>query len=58
MVYGVWFVWGVLGDALTCAASLGWLAGQFWRYSEYGCLADGPALCHVVPLEGEECSPF
>ena len=37
MVYGVWFVWGVLGDALSCAASLGWLAGQFWRYSEYGC---------------------
>uniref|UniRef100_A0A2N9HLE0 Uncharacterized protein n=1 Tax=Fagus sylvatica TaxID=28930 RepID=A0A2N9HLE0_FAGSY len=26
VVYGVWVVWGVLGDALSCAASLGWLA--------------------------------
>ena len=58
MVYGVWFIWGVLGDALSGAAFMGWLAGQFWRYSEYCCLADGPALCYVVPLEGKECSPF
>ena len=27
MVYGVWFIWGVLGDAGLGAAFLGWLAG-------------------------------
>uniref|UniRef100_A0A2N9J634 Uncharacterized protein n=1 Tax=Fagus sylvatica TaxID=28930 RepID=A0A2N9J634_FAGSY len=29
VVYGVWFIWGGLGDALSSAASLGWLASPF-----------------------------
>uniref|UniRef100_A0A2N9IF49 CCHC-type domain-containing protein n=1 Tax=Fagus sylvatica TaxID=28930 RepID=A0A2N9IF49_FAGSY len=40
------------------AAVLDRLADPCWGYSEVGSLADGPALCNVVPLEGEECSPF
>uniref|UniRef100_A0A2N9HJW1 Reverse transcriptase domain-containing protein n=1 Tax=Fagus sylvatica TaxID=28930 RepID=A0A2N9HJW1_FAGSY len=40
------------------AAVVDWLADLCWGYSEFGCLADGPALCNVVPLEGEECAAF
>uniref|UniRef100_A0A2N9GR88 Reverse transcriptase domain-containing protein n=1 Tax=Fagus sylvatica TaxID=28930 RepID=A0A2N9GR88_FAGSY len=40
------------------AAVVDWLADPCWGYSKFGCLADGPALCNVVPLEGEECSAF
>ena len=58
MVYGVWFIWGVLGDAVSGAAVVAWLADPCWGYSAFGCLADGPTLCNVVPLEGEECSAF
>ena len=44
----------MLGDARSGAAVVDWLADPCWGYSEFGCLADGPALCNVVPLEGED----
>ena len=56
MVYDVRFIWGALGDALSCVGFLGWLAGPLWQSLQFGCLEDGAPLCDVVYLEGEEWS--
>ena len=56
MVYGARFIWGALGDALSCVGCLDWVAGQLWQPLQSGCLENGAPLCDVVSLEGEECS--
>ena len=58
VVYGVWFIWAGLGDALLGASALGGLAGLWCWSSEYGHMVDGSSLCDLVFVEGEECPPF
>ena len=54
MVYDVRFIWGALGDALSCVGFLGWLVGLLRQPLQSGCLEHGAPLCDVVSLEGEE----